>query len=998
MSLCIGVDVGGTNTDAVIIKKKEMMCSVKVPTTVDVNSGVTEAIKSVLQKLPHGYHPNPAQYVGRVNIGTTHFVNAVVQRKGLAKVAVLRLCGPATVALPPFCDFPADLRKLIGGKYFFLNGGYQYDCSSITDVDEGEVKGIAEELHGAGIKNIVIVGVFSPASGKQELQVAELIKCAYPEMSITLSHQVGLIGLLERENASILNESLKPLCQQTVKAFCDSLRGLGLNCSFYLTQNDGTIISAEQAKHLPVLTFASGPTNSMRGAAFLSGVQDAIVIDIGGTTSDVGVLNGGFPRQASARVKIGGVNTNFRMPDVLSIGLGGGSLVQQSNVGVTVGPSSVGYKLTTEALVFGGNTMTATDVAVASELCGNIGDKERTRNIPKDVRVGALEEIKRKIENAVDQVKLSSEDQPVILVGGGSILIDVRAGGSKCLKGASDILCPNYYQVANAVGAALSKVSGTFDQVIPMDNTTREKAREYAENEARKRAVEKGADKQTLEVIEIVEVPLAYLPGNAVRYYLRVVGDLAESNSQAEGLDHTKNFGEKDLSTVEPNKSYEPTKEATAPTEQIITEGEEPIVFREPYIDPVTGDWILNEFDIECIAIGAGIMGCGGGGSPYIGRLRALQQIKWGREIRVIHPHKLGSTPELTGRVAAPCFMGAPAIMIERLFSGKESYYAVEAAGRIAFSSSEVKDKNAGEGIREVKNPQDLIKAEIKSSQNIVAFVCVEIGGANSVEPLTVGAELKIPIVDADGMGRAFPELQMFLPFVYGCPPYPAAVASEKGEVAAVTYADTAKHLEHFLRGKTLEMGCMAGLSFVFHWKDVKQKCALYTLSRTWRLGNTVLRARHNKTSPIDSILQHENGRLLASGKIADVRRVTKGAFTMGSLTVEGSMRFSGVELSIEFQNENYVAFTSNPDGSKNILATVPDLISLVDEDTGQPITTEEVRYGLRVAVITMPCSPLWTTPQGLRTVGPAAFGYQDIVYSPVVSYEEHPPIPRHEL
>ena len=150
MSLCIGVDVGGTNTDAVIIKKKEMMCSVKVPTTVDVNSGVTEAIKSVLQKLPHGYHPNPAQYVGRVNIGTTHFVNAVVQRKGLAKVAVLRLCGPATAALPPFCDFPADLRKLIGGKYFFLNGGYQYDCSSITDVDDGEVKGIAEELHGAG--------------------------------------------------------------------------------------------------------------------------------------------------------------------------------------------------------------------------------------------------------------------------------------------------------------------------------------------------------------------------------------------------------------------------------------------------------------------------------------------------------------------------------------------------------------------------------------------------------------------------------------------------------------------------------------------------------------------------------------------------------------------------------------------------------------------------------------------------------------------------------
>lgn len=150
MWLCIGVDVGGTNTDAVIVRKKEMLCSLKIPTTVDVTSGVTEAIKSVLQQLPQEYQPNPAQYVSRVNIGTTHFVNAVVQRKGLVKVAVLRLCGPATVALPPFCDFPADLRKVIGGMYFFLNGGYQYNCSSISDVDEDEVKRIAGELHIAG--------------------------------------------------------------------------------------------------------------------------------------------------------------------------------------------------------------------------------------------------------------------------------------------------------------------------------------------------------------------------------------------------------------------------------------------------------------------------------------------------------------------------------------------------------------------------------------------------------------------------------------------------------------------------------------------------------------------------------------------------------------------------------------------------------------------------------------------------------------------------------
>ena len=150
MSLCIGVDVGGTNTDAVILRKKEVLCSAKVPTTGDVTSGVTEAIGSALQQLPHEYQPNPVQYVARVNIGTTHFVNAVVQRKGLAKVAVLRLCGPSTVTVPPLCDFPADLKNVIGGMHFFLNGGYQYDCSCITDVDEEEVKMIAKEVWKAG--------------------------------------------------------------------------------------------------------------------------------------------------------------------------------------------------------------------------------------------------------------------------------------------------------------------------------------------------------------------------------------------------------------------------------------------------------------------------------------------------------------------------------------------------------------------------------------------------------------------------------------------------------------------------------------------------------------------------------------------------------------------------------------------------------------------------------------------------------------------------------
>lgn len=150
MWLCIGVDVGGTNTDAVILRKKEVLCSAKVPTTADVTSGVTSAIRSALRELPNEYQPNPAQYVIRVNIGTTHFVNAVVQRTKLTKVAVLRLCGPATQSVPPLCDFRTDLKNVITGKYFFLNGGYQYNCSCITDVDKEEVRRIAKEVHDEG--------------------------------------------------------------------------------------------------------------------------------------------------------------------------------------------------------------------------------------------------------------------------------------------------------------------------------------------------------------------------------------------------------------------------------------------------------------------------------------------------------------------------------------------------------------------------------------------------------------------------------------------------------------------------------------------------------------------------------------------------------------------------------------------------------------------------------------------------------------------------------
>src|SRR6185312_3327395 len=254
----------------------------------------------------------------------------------------------------------------------------------ISPLDETELLGIAADIKAKGISTIAITSVFSPVSGEFEKQAGEIFAKALPEAHITLSSEIGRIGLLERENAAIMNACLRDLSTNVVDAFGRAIAAAGIKGRFFLTQNDGTLMEADFAGKLPVLTFASVPTNSMRGAAFLSGVSDAIVVDIGGTTTDVGSLQKGFPRQATVAVEVGGVRTNFRMPDVFSIGLGGGSLVIDGPDGIKVGPQSVGYRIVTEALIFGGKTLTTSDLMVAAGRA-DFGDRSKVGHITKDL-------------------------------------------------------------------------------------------------------------------------------------------------------------------------------------------------------------------------------------------------------------------------------------------------------------------------------------------------------------------------------------------------------------------------------------------------------------------------------------------------------------------------------------------------------------------------------------------------------------------------------------
>ncbi|HEY5760635.1 MAG TPA: hydantoinase/oxoprolinase family protein [Steroidobacter sp.] len=513
--LRIGIDVGGTNTDAVVMLGREVRAAFKSPTTADVGSGIRTALTEVLRQAEA-----KGSHIGAVMIGTTHFTNAFVQARSLAKVGVIRLAAPATTSLPPFADWPDRLIEVVAGPAHVVRGGYNYDGSEIAEPQREEILAAARTFRDAGVRAVAISSVFAPVNEAQELFARNIVAEVIPDASITLSHQLGRIGLIERENAAIMNASLSLMAGDVVRSFGEALAALDIQCPLYVSQNDGTLMPPQLAASYPVLTFASGPTNSIRGGGFLTGLNDCIVVDIGGTTTDVGVLAGGLPRESSIAVDVGGVRTNFRMPDVLSVGLGGGSRVRHADSGVTVGPDSVGFKLRTEGLVFGGSTLTATDIAVAAGIA-TVGDPAAVKHLDREQVSRALQKIGVMIEDAIDRMKTSSTAVPVVLVGGGSILAPTT------LRGASQVIIPNQAGVANAIGAAIAQVSGEVDQVYSYEQLGRDVALERARTDATNKAVDAGADRASIQIADVEELPLQYLPGGAVRVRVKAIGELA---------------------------------------------------------------------------------------------------------------------------------------------------------------------------------------------------------------------------------------------------------------------------------------------------------------------------------------------------------------------------------------------------------------------------------------------------------------------------------------
>jgi DUF917 family protein/N-methylhydantoinase A/oxoprolinase/acetone carboxylase beta subunit len=947
--ILLGIDVGGTNTDAVLLHGSSLLSCAKAKSSNDVATGIKEAVTQLLVASS----PQPFPRIDAVFLGTTALVNALLEGRGLDRVAVVRLCGPSTRSLPPFIDFPPSLKNVISAGVWFASGGLRFDGSEECRIQESELKHIASEIRqNTQAQAVVVSCTFSPSNDAQERHAARILQESLPtSIRVTISSASGQLGLLARENSAILNATLFRTAQRAAVNARSALQDAGIPASarLFFTANDGSVVSFPRAAQSPLRCVACGPTNSLRGAAFLSqilhdkpikddgSILPKIVLDVGGTSTDAGCLvEGRYPRDSNSEAYIAGVRCNHRTADVVSIALGGGSIVSED--GTCIGPESVGANITSEALCFGGTVCTATCVAVAmgakitSAMSGTHQMPQSDFDVPSFAPT-AWNVMQKRFYDLVESTRTDSRPMEVIVVGGGACLVDANRLSKEL---GCSVVIPENAAVANACGSALAQAVGEAETIADLSHGKRETVVSELKAKAMKSAG------HSAQVIECEEVPLAYLPGKMTRVFVRATAPLDLSSRQEEEESCGSCWNEEETSSAKHSNELFPALRQSDPPS---------VVPSNPNV--VNGVWSISEYDSHCLAIGCGILGCGGGGSTFHGLLQLLTALRESRPIRVVSGKSLPQNA-----VVAPCgFMGAPSVSLETIGGADQMLAAV----RRNLELSSVDDDSS------------------------VFITCSEIGGMNGLVPLVVGGLMDRPIVDADLMGRAFPELQMTTTSIYGLPQTPMSVSDSFGRCVVITGennesgmipADDSYWTERVLRPVCVEFGCVAGFcDSLLKAADIRRVGILGSLSRARRIGDCVLCGKHPADS-IERLLKREGGKCIFQGRVSDVERQTTAGFAKGHLTIQAEGELS--MLIIEFQNEFLIARRKDKDSEiVQVVGCVPDIITLVDMDTARPVATEEVRFGFRVFVLLLPVPSLLRTPEALRVVGPNAFGLE---------------------
>ena len=837
---------------------------------------------------------------------------------------------------------------MIYGGHVIVDGGLQIDGSQIGCINSEQVSKACDQFQEAGVRNIVVCGIYSPidSSYKQENLCREIILESYKsanvfcsadcKMSQDMSSEeggtdvaiVGRIGILERENAAILNATLHIYAKFIFSKIKCAIHSCGLpNCPVFISTNDGSMLPVAEAAQFPIQCVASGPANSMLGASYLGlekfepadgsssappeNSEKIMILDIGGTTTDTGALMAnGFPRQASAYSSIVGVQVNFSMPDVSTVGLGGGSIVKTDAEGnvVSIGPESVGNELTTKSLCFGGNALTTTDVAVAAGLASNVGTHPVT--LKPSTIVSAQEMIKEKVQDIILNAKTQAKHLPVAFVGGGAIICQ------HSLFGSDNNIKTSLASVANAVGAAYSQLSATVDTIFEIGvSSSREQEAELIElatESATKKCVSYGAIRETLRVAERQVVEMPYVTGK-IRVTIKVVGEFEGGNAiDNKSLDNSVSH------QTTPEEVPSPPDERRTPISydiqpSLITSLNAGSNLLNYHPNVTNGAWKLTEIDIEWLAVGCYILGCGGGGSPHLPSIAAKQLLRQGETLSIVDARDLAPSAILP---PIGC-LGSPMVSIERPGGNLCSDALANLLAHL-----DLDDYDAG--------------------------LCVEIGGSNGLSPLLSGGRGRDvrPMVDGDLMGRAFPTYEMITPYLYHEDInylLPASLASGTGTGMVLQTAQNTEAVDSILRACCVTMGCAAGVaSRPLSAKDFIEQGLLYTHSAAWRIGRAVktwqMASGTGAESPAAAIVEQcggsDSAKMLFEGKVAGVtNRLVKG-HSVGQLLVEGysplieragnSVREAPTsasgrskvlqQLCISFKNENLIAELFLPD------------------------------------------------------------------------------------